>query len=202
MHTRDYRKRVLATEAADWDAVRARLRDDRHLRILHAAIGLASEVGELSEAILVISPSYVSVIEELGDALWYCTAGLDAADGALALSPLSDNAAPIEEVDDWRESRPLLELLVFEAGEILSQVKAWIYYGRDLDLGRLRVRFDMAVHYLRIVGARHKIDITDIMEANVRKLHGKRYKGGVFSEEAANNRDLEAERETLEHKST
>lgn len=200
MNTREYRKRVLATEAADWDAVRARLRDDRHLRILHAAMGLASEIGELTAAIKAESPSSIDVIEELGDALWYCAVGLHTADGALAFSPLPSDAEVNVPRDAWGECSVWLELLVVEAGEILSIAKAWIYYGRDMDLMRLRVRFEMAVHCLQIIGARCSMSTSDIMETNVRKLHGKRYKGGVFSEQAANVRDIEAERSAMEEK--
>lgn len=199
MNTDEYKERVLATEAADWVAVRARVQDVRHLRLLHAAIGLASEVGELTEAITAVEPCEIHILEELGDALWYSAVGLHAADGALYFSQLSSDVE-VDVHQDGRRGGHWLELLTVTAGEILSIVKAWIYYGRDLDFPFLRMRFDMAVHCLQYIGARCSMSASDIMAANVRKLHGKRYKGGVFSEHAANVRDLDGERSAMAEK--
>jgi NTP pyrophosphatase (non-canonical NTP hydrolase) len=188
MNEHEYTTKVMATEAADWEAVRGRLRAVDTLRLLHAALGFASEVGELAEVLGSDPGDRVHLLEELGDLSWYGTVGLDATGGALQWSPLQSYT---------EDPRELAAVLTVHAGEILSAVKAHLYYGRELNAQRIRIQFDEALHVVREIAHALGFEIEEVMSANVRKLHGRRYKGGTFTEAAANDRDLAAERDAL-----
>jgi hypothetical protein len=92
-----------------------------------------------------------------------------------------------------------------EANEALSMLKAYIFYGRELDLVNLVEEFGdsnwfqaIGIDVLRWLGVKISREIID--EKNIKKLHRGRFKEAIFTEEAANNRDLERERELLEDK--
>lgn len=83
-----------------------------------------------------------------------------------------------------------------EAGEALDMFKKHIYYGKEFDEINLIEEIGDAMWYLAI--ACNALDITfeQVMEKNIEKLKA-RY-GDKFSEEKANNRNLNIEREVLE----
>lgn len=76
MNTKDYVKNAIKTESNDFDAIAARLADPSKIRILHSLIGLATEVGELQDAVkkhvFYGKPlDTVNLAEEMGDVFWY-----------------------------------------------------------------------------------------------------------------------------------
>lgn len=76
MKSDEYIARVLMTESTDWDAIRKRLSGADMLRMLHAFIGIATEAGELLDALKKHifygkGLDIVNVEEELGDLDWY-----------------------------------------------------------------------------------------------------------------------------------
>ncbi len=85
MDANQYQKDALRTEKTPLFA-----NDDRVLsRLLHGSIGLATEVGELQDAIkkhLIYGKSLdnVNIIEECGDALWYIALTLDAVNATMS----------------------------------------------------------------------------------------------------------------------
>jgi NTP pyrophosphatase (non-canonical NTP hydrolase) len=77
----DYIKQALVTEKQDHDVVRSRF-TDRNIRLLHAAMGAATEAGELvdqmKKALFYGKPvDMTNLKEELGDVFWYLAIMLD-----------------------------------------------------------------------------------------------------------------------------
>lgn len=83
MNPETYIKEVLKTESSDLSFVRRRLYDDKILRLLHATQGMATEAGEMVDALKKYlfygKPlDEVNLMEELGDSLWYHSVAIDA----------------------------------------------------------------------------------------------------------------------------
>lgn len=86
-----------------------------------------------------------------------------------------------------------------EAGEFLDALKKHIFYGKELDRVNLAEEMGDLFWYLAIVSDELGVEMSDVMERNIEKLKA-RY-GEKFSEEKAENRDLETERKILEKQS-
>lgn len=76
MNTKDYVENVLVTEARDFTAVKDRLQDTGSVRLLHAAIGMCTESGEIQDQLkkhlFYGKPlDRTNLVEELGDLMWY-----------------------------------------------------------------------------------------------------------------------------------
>ncbi len=70
-----YRKDVLRSEAVDFEGIKTRI-DDNMIRMLHAAMGIATEAGELVDCLKKAvfygkTLDLVNLKEELGDLSWY-----------------------------------------------------------------------------------------------------------------------------------
>ena len=85
---------AVATESNDFEAIRSRM-TDKNIRLLHAALGLATEAAEIADAL----KKHIfygkdlderNLIEELGDSEWYIAIGCDAL-GVDMNKILSDN---------------------------------------------------------------------------------------------------------------
>ncbi len=82
MNTKLYKELVLKTESKDFDAIASRLKDKRTLRLLHGSCGIATEAGELLDALKKHifygkETDTVNIVEEVGDLMWYCAIILD-----------------------------------------------------------------------------------------------------------------------------
>lgn len=92
--------------------------------------------------------------------------------------------------------------LTNEVGEISDIIKAAIEYGRGpVDKTHVKEEIGDAVWRLCQLADAFGLTLEDCLTANLNKLQNKakgRYKSGAFTEEAANNRTLEAERKALE----
>ena len=78
----NYVEYVLKTESKPTQEIKDRLQDERLIRMLHAAIGLATESGELLDMlkkhIFYGKPiDWVNAKEETGDAAWYLGIAID-----------------------------------------------------------------------------------------------------------------------------
>ena len=74
MNPETYVENAILTNSQDFDAIRARL-TNRNIQLLHAAIGAATEAGELLDAIKKAlfygkEVDEVNFKEEIGDACW------------------------------------------------------------------------------------------------------------------------------------
>ena len=82
MDTKKYKELVLKTESKDFDSISTRLNDKRALRLLHGSCGIATEAGELLDAMKKHifygkEVDTVNVVEEVGDLMWYIAIILD-----------------------------------------------------------------------------------------------------------------------------
>lgn len=83
MDSKEYVQNALVTESANFEAIAGRMGSPESIRLLHAAIGLATESGEiqdqLKKAIFYGKPlDKVNLAEELGDVFWYMAIMSDA----------------------------------------------------------------------------------------------------------------------------
>ena len=74
--TEEYIRGVLKTESIDFEAIRGRFEDPRTIRLLHAAIGMATEAGEILDQVkkhlFYGKPlDWSNLDEEAGDMMWY-----------------------------------------------------------------------------------------------------------------------------------
>lgn len=83
-----------------------------------------------------------------------------------------------------------------EAGEFLDSLKKHIFYGKELDRVNLAEEMGDLFWYTAIIADELGLEFESVMEKNIEKLKA-RY-GEKFSEEKANKRDLDKEREILE----
>lgn len=87
--------------------------------------------------------------------------------------------------------------LVTEAGEFQDMLKKHLYYGRELDMVNLKEEAGDLLWYCAIALQALGTDFESVMQTNIDKLKA-RYPE-KFTEESANNRDLETERQILEN---
>ena len=82
MTPEEYIEKVLVTESGNWEEVRGRLDTVSTIRLLHHALGIGTEAGELQDPI----KKYIfygkeidltNIEEELGDILWYISGMID-----------------------------------------------------------------------------------------------------------------------------
>lgn len=88
MTPNEYQVLAGLTENKDFDGIRNRLQDPKTIRLLHAAIGLSTEAGELLDALKKHifygkELDITNIKEELGDSLWYTAEGVDACGSTL-----------------------------------------------------------------------------------------------------------------------
>ena len=169
--------------------------DTSYPNIIHGAIGLATEAGELSEAFA--SGDIVNIKEELGDALWYIT---------LIFSEMQINARVYRDrVQTYVHGMQVLSRnITYEAmyirrtSELLDIVKKGMFYGKGLCEGVLYGKL-CKCHALVTAIARDvcKCSMDEIMQLNADKLR-KRYEKH-FTAAEAHNRDLDVERQALEN---
>src|SRR5688572_3169372 len=76
MDSKEYVKNALRTESGDMVKIGERLSEPKNIRLLHGAIGLATEAGEIQDAlkkhVFYGKPlDLVNIAEEMGDLFWY-----------------------------------------------------------------------------------------------------------------------------------
>lgn len=86
-----------------------------------------------------------------------------------------------------------------ESGEFLDALKKHIFYGKELDKVNLAEEMGDLFWYMAIVADELGFEFEEVMERNITKLKA-RY-GEKFSEEKAENRDLDTERKILDEQS-
>ncbi|MFK8137311.1 MAG: nucleoside triphosphate pyrophosphohydrolase family protein [Bdellovibrionales bacterium] len=86
--------------------------------------------------------------------------------------------------------------LATEGGEFLDALKKHVFYGKELDTVNLAEEMGDIFWYCAIISDELGVDFDAVMKTNIDKLKA-RY-GDKFTEEAAENRDLNTERKILE----
>lgn len=158
------------------------------LNHLHALIGLATELAELSAAIRSPEHSW-HVVEELGDCWWYLALGISCQKCHESLSA----QPPAPSLHD-RPSTLIRELLDL-VGESLDVLKRRIFYGADGSDRKAsfsRIKYRQMADIMFRLGNVFGVPPKTAWEANLKKLE-KRYPG-KFNREDALHRDLEEER--------
>jgi NTP pyrophosphatase (non-canonical NTP hydrolase) len=81
MKPSEYVKNVLRTESTNFEAIKGRF-DEPTIRLMHAFIGIATEAGEINDAMkkhLFYGKAFdkANAVEELGDLMWYIGVACD-----------------------------------------------------------------------------------------------------------------------------
>jgi len=160
-----------------------------HNALMHAAIGICGEVGELIEAVDVDDSIKCrqNVVEELGDIHFYMV--------ALELVTIHsphykrNELLPNNPTFSPGNSKSLLLSLSVESSNILDIVKKGWVYGKDIDLVKLLDAAAIVIYLIGTLAERLKISTDEILEANRIKLTGKggRYENG-YTDQAAQGR--------------
>lgn len=198
----NYEQNVLKTESTDLIRIYERINNDRMIRLLHAGLGMSSELSELIDAYANgdnNAPDWVNVAEEGLDCNWYCT---------VAVNALGFDHEEISKFEKDGPDHPQIEkhsitalggaiaALTCCVGDFNDQIKKHLFYGRELNLEKMKQSLQqicMAIAGICFVSG---TTIEQGRETNIAKLR-KRYPD-KFTEDAALNRNLEAERKILE----
>lgn len=155
--------------------------------LMHMAVGVAGEVGELLgafvEALINRNPlDLENVTEELGDAEFYLEGlrqglGFNRADTNKGLHILNGNPSVFS----------LVSIASVKASELLDSIKKGVIYNKPLDLSTIEDQLLFLDVYLFEIYREVAVTRETAIEANIAKL-GKRYEGHNYSDEAAQNR--------------
>lgn len=155
-------------------------------RILHAVIGVNTEMGELF-----LATDDTNLVEEVGDVLWYIAifaSEIEASFDELELLGKMELETEELEIDS-------MESLFQVTSDTLDVVKRALFYGVELDEVKIARKFGVILLALRHHLADDGYTIEMAMDANIAKLT-KRY-GDKFTTEACVDRDLAGELEEL-----
>lgn len=201
MNPKDYVKNVLVTEARDFAPLQERFSNVRNIRLLHGAIGLASELAEIRQMAGEDEIDDVNLKEEMGDVFWYMGIMVD----ELKSNPediLDQTGIILADYSDPDERQEMLNYLIdmmtVSIGEGIDLLKKSIMYGKSLDEGKLNQKLRNVSAYVDASLRLYGLTSAQSRERNIEKLRA-RY-GEKFTEAAALERNLVAEREILEKK--
>jgi NTP pyrophosphatase (non-canonical NTP hydrolase) len=165
----------------------------RQFELEHAAYGMMTEAGELTDCFkkeaIYGDIDIVNVKEEVGDGMWYANLALENLGLDWTLRP------PIPLWDDNHE--PTSFELSTVACVTAAAFGVCVTQPEDTRGATKNLAFYIAL--LRIVADRYGFTLEEAAEVNIAKL-AKRYPEGTFSVERALNRDLDGERAVLEGK--
>lgn len=164
--------------------------------LLHGAVGICTEMGELMEAyegnqFRLLRMDTVNLIEECGDVLWYVA--VVARGFRLRMSDLETNplgSVPLSQVQ-------CVMLATVEGARLLDVTKKYLFYGQRYSPAAVKLSCARIVAYLSTLLAHNSFTLADAWDRNVAKLHA-RYPG-KYTPERAIHRDPAAERAALEH---
>ncbi len=180
-------------------------------RILHGAIGLVTESGELMECVhdsMFVVPSKIvgappkrksidrlNLVEEVGDTLWYV---------ALLVDALGITYEQLVKLDRLPHLEGFPNQIVFQYGVqqvhisscvLMDMLKCQIYYNRPLDIERFTQNLADALVGLGFIVRGIDTSIEVCVIVNKAKLES-RYKD-EYTDDQANERDLEQERQII-----
>lgn len=150
----------------------------------HMCIGMSSELNELRDAYN--SGDKIAIAEELADIMWYAV-------NLATIRKISiDNAYQATEIGYRYDD------IEYAVSKLNDACKKFIVYN-DRKKETLEIKWlneIIKICYNFYFGFGH-IDLPTALQRNIDKLHNVRYKNG-YSDEAAQNRDIAAERKALE----
>lgn len=190
MEFKQYIEKACGTESCDMIAIGIRMADTQLIRMLHAALGMATGIEELSKAIS--KYDYVNIQEEIGDLLWYVAIAYDASKrkfgDAITIPCVPQNARCV--------TSPVLASMQVQnaahVGLFVDIMKRAIFYDNySMDCYRVNTAIGALFMSLYWTCVAIGIPMRDIMNDNIAKLQ-KRY-DGKFSAFRALNRDIDNE---------
>lgn len=201
MNPKQYVKNVLVTEARDMAPLQERFTQIRNIRLLHGAMGLSSELAEIQEMAEKPSIDAVNLKEEMGDLFWYM---------GIVVDELQLDSEKVFTHNDTggivafstNEQRTALQFnvnkLVIAVGILTDLLKKSIMYGKELNIPGIEERLQHIDYHINQSLRYYGQTSAGARDRNIEKLK-KRY-GQKFTEAAALERDLAAERAILEKK--
>jgi NTP pyrophosphatase (non-canonical NTP hydrolase) len=167
--------------------------EKRDQYLLHAVIGVLTEVEELIQNSNSEKPDLTNLLEEVGDITWYLAIIGREMDinwfGENTYQPMSNLIKSIP------PTTHLMSIVEHSCG-LLDFLKKKLYYNKPIDDVSFRFRACCLFHSVAAYLIVNNLDPSKVFEVNISKLKA-RY-GEKFSTERAINRDLETEREILE----
>jgi NTP pyrophosphatase (non-canonical NTP hydrolase) len=163
--------------------------DEKEQKVLHAVIGVLTEVEELLDNHIGETQDFTNILEEVGDITWYLAIiGREYQLDYPQLLVRTKNEDPMK----------LVLKIIKNTCKLLDMMKKKIYYNKPIDENLFKtithvVMLDLS-DYMNV----YDINIQNSFDINIAKLKA-RY-GEKFSSERAINRDLETERNILEGK--
>jgi len=163
--------------------------DSKEQKVLHAVIGVLTEVEELLDNHIGETQDFTNILEEAGDITWYLAIiGREYQLDYPQLLVRNKNEDPMK----------LVLKIIKNTCKLLDMMKKKIYYNKPIDENLFKtithvVMLDLS-DYMNV----YDINIQNSFDINIAKLKA-RY-GEKFSSERAINRDLETERNILEGK--
>jgi hypothetical protein len=172
---------------------------------LHGAIGIATEAGEILEAVYgKYEVDAYNLKEELGDLMWYIACV--ARDNGLDLEALIKEGLGMADRCMKFDLISSVALISTESGQLLDILKKSLFYKENGDVNTSSQAQAIGDCLVSILGAIHRICCKhgwslkdEVCLVNIKKL-AKRY-GKEFSSDAALKRNLGGERDILEGKS-
>jgi len=156
---------------------------DKRLDLAHMVLGVHSEFHEFQDAIENNDP--VNIGEEIADKFWYISNHCNFRN--YSLQELYDQTAPVNST-----TRPLS----YYTSKWQDILKKEIIYNKQINLVEEKIQIVSILSILKHAIKTFNLDLEVILENNINKLKI-RYPD-KFSEDLANNRDLESERKELE----
>lgn len=202
MTPKEYIKNVLITESRDFTPLKERFSQTRNIRLLHGAIGLASELAEIRQLAGEDEIDEINLKEEIGDIFWYV--GIMSDELKVDPEDIFDAGTVLmdTEVQDSEEKKEQLNYLVdamtVAIGEEIDLLKKSLMYGKELNTYSLTSNLLRINSYSDAALGLYGLTSAQARERNIEKLRA-RY-GEKFTEAAALNRDIETERKILEVK--
>lgn len=200
MSPKEYVKNVLITENRDMSPLQERFSQVRTIRLLHGAIGLASELSELREMDQKIELDKINLKEELGDLCWYMGIMIDELgidpDSVFQSRPI--NVAPDMEAQKRNHLSEHIDNLTIDIGAMIDLLKKNLIYGKALNIQSVKEKLHSIGCEIEAALNAYEMTSSESRERNIEKLKA-RY-GDKFTEAAALERNLNLEREILEKK--
>jgi NTP pyrophosphatase (non-canonical NTP hydrolase) len=161
--------------------------DEKDQKILHAVIGILTEVEELLDNHIGDGQDFTNMLEEAGDITWYLAIiGREYQLDYPQLLVRNKNEDPMK----------LVLKIIKNTCKLLDMMKKKIYYNKSIDVNTFKTITHVVMLDLSDYMNTYNIDIQKSFDVNIAKLKA-RY-GEKFSSERAINRDLETERNILE----
>lgn len=161
---------------------------DTNTHLLHMAVGIAGEVGEIQECVwfAVEQIDLDHLKEELGDAIFYCVGLINATDWDV--NCIVESSVGAKSLSLGKESLTYdLAALGIHSANLLDCVKKASIYNQDIDSARLEREIKSVLSLLIKIADVADATFDDLMESNINKL-SKRYPDLAYSDSAAKER--------------